>query len=476
MNANKKLAVNSVIQIVGKIIMTIVGLVSVRLLTTFLGVEGFGGYVTITTFLIMASILAELGLNVVLTTEIARSSQEDAERAISNIFTMRAVAVLAIVGVLSSSVVWLFPYEPEIQRLIVFGSLGTMGFSLAQVLVGIFQKQLRTDRLTLADLLARIVLVSGIVGLAWVDAISLSMVIAFYVLSGLVHFLFMYWSAQRYYRFGLAFDFPYWKKVAKEALPLFIIVAFNLVYYRIDTIMLSVIQDDIAVGLYGAAYKVLEILITFPGMFAGLLLPILAKYYWEDQTRFQAVFRQSFSLLAGLALPVTVGGILLSEGILELIAGEAFTPATQTLQILFVGIGCIFLGNFLGQTLIAAKLQSRSMYISIFGAVFNVGLNLVLIPRFSYLGAAIATAVTESLVLVSYLLVCGIFAKTWPRISASMVWMSVATLGMAGVLVLTTELHVVIQALLGAATFGGIMLLVGPTRLKQWYKIDISEA
>ncbi|MGA1050150.1 MAG: oligosaccharide flippase family protein, partial [Minisyncoccia bacterium] len=76
MTLNKKLALNGIIQILGKFVMIGIGFVSIRILTTFLGVDGFGAYITITNYLIIASVLAEFGFNALLTTEIAGKDEK----------------------------------------------------------------------------------------------------------------------------------------------------------------------------------------------------------------------------------------------------------------------------------------------------------------------------------------------------------------------------------------------------------------
>lgn len=476
MNQNKKLALNSAIQIISKFVIIAIGFVSIKILTTSLGVDQFGAYITVTTYLIMASILADLGLNVILTTEISKVSHEEAQKSVSNIFTLRLVIAIIIIGLLASSSVWLFPqYSTQVKLLVGLGSIGTIGFSLSQVLIGIFQKNLRTDKIAIGDLLVRLTLVLGVIGLAVFDRVSLEWVMVFYCLSGIIQASYTFWEANKYYSIGLAFDWGYWSTVVKKSLPFFVIVAFNLIYYRIDTIMLSILKSPQDVGLYGAAYKILEILITFPGMFMGLMLPIYAKYWHANRDKYQEVFQQSFVILSHLSLPITVAGILLSDKILLLIAGPEYLPATQALQWLFVGIGMIFLGNLLGHGLISADLQHRSMYISILGAAFNVILNIFLIPRYSYTGAAIATAITESMVCILYLITFAKFGKVIPRLSTGHILNILATIGMAIVLLITDDWNIFLQSITAAMTFVIISILPGLQYIRKQYFINIQE-
>jgi len=476
MTLNKKLALNGIIQILGKFVMIGIGFVSIRILTTFLGVDGFGAYITITNYLIIASVLAEFGFNALLTTEIAGKDEKQVSHIVNNLFTFRLVMAVFVIGILASTTVWLIPsYTTEVKTLVALGAIGTIGASLSQVLVGVFQTKLRTDKITIGDFLARITLMLGVLALAFLGQVNLFWVMFWYSAAGIVQATFMIISTYKYYPLKFNIDWQYWKQVFKKALPLFVIITFNLIYYRIDTVMLSVMKDQTAVGLYGASYKILEILIAIPGMFMGILLPLFAKYYIQDKTRFQHIFQQAYNILVTIAIPLAVAGILLSNKILNLIAGQDFMPATSTLQVLFIGIGFIFLGNLMGHILIGASLQNKSMYIAIIGAVFNVALNLYLIPIYSYLGAAIATAITEGLVLLSYIYLVKKHIQYFPKFQFIHLIAILATSLMGLTIYFSSNWNIFVQTLLACLVFGIVLLPLGVKRLKHYYAINIQE-
>jgi O-antigen/teichoic acid export membrane protein len=192
MTLNKKLALNSIIQILGKFVMIGVGFVSIRILTTFLGVDGFGAYVTITNYLIIASVLAEFGFNTLLSTEIAGKDEKEVSHIVNNLFTFRLVMAVSVIGILASTTVWLIPtYTTEVKTLVALGSIGTIGASVSHVLIGIFQTKLRTDKITIGDFLARITLMLGVLALAFLGQVNLFWVMVWYSASGIVQAIFM---------------------------------------------------------------------------------------------------------------------------------------------------------------------------------------------------------------------------------------------------------------------------------------------
>src|SRR3989344_6571625 len=119
------------------------------------------------------------------------------------------------------------------------------------------------------------------------------------IANAVIAFVFM----SRRIRFSLSFDFGYWKYILKETWPIRLSIFFNLIYYKMDTIILSLSWPSSVVGLYGAPYKVLEVLITFPAMFAGLMTPHFVKTYAEGNAeRFEKLLSRALEVLAMIAI------------------------------------------------------------------------------------------------------------------------------------------------------------------------------
>ncbi|MFB6225398.1 MAG: polysaccharide biosynthesis C-terminal domain-containing protein, partial [Candidatus Paceibacteria bacterium] len=267
----------------------------------------------------------------------------------------------------------------------------------------------------------------------------------------------------------------------RKALPMFVIITLNIVYFQIDKLMLSVMDTQAAVGYYGAAYKILEILITFPGMFVGLLVPLMTKHFLYAPDAFQDVIDKAFTILYSLAIPVAVGGIVLSKSIVLLISGDDFLPSQWALQILFVAIFFIFISNLFGHILISTKHQNRSMIASILGAILNIVLNLVLIPMYSFIGASVATVITEGVVFVIYLILTFRYVQITPRLNAfQVVRVLIATALMTLVLLYMPPLipqpwNVFVLALIGGSVFlASLFVLTGRHQIRDLYIIDKS--
>jgi len=399
---SSKIASNTLISYAGRGVSTVFALVIIGFITRSLGQEGFGQYTTVLAFLSLFVILADLGLHSLMIREISRA-RDGFSVISSNFFTIRLVASLLFL-LAGFGAAFFFPYPTEVKVGIGIGAIGFFFLSLHQLVLGIFQKHLAMHLAALAEVAGRgaqLLLVYGIFiyvrgetshipFFLYLTAMSAAACIIFFLT-----FLF----AQRYIKIGLRFDFAYWGEALKKTWPIALSIVLTLVYFKIDTIFLSVMKPAAEVGIYGVAYRVLEGLIFFPAMFAGIMMPILSRDAVSDMAHFKIVFQKSFRAITIFALPLVGGGWVLAYSIAHLIGGKEFTVAGAPLQALFVATGLIFFGNILGRAVIALDLQKKAVLAYLFGVVLNVVLNLIFIPSYTYMGAAWTTVVTEFLVV-----------------------------------------------------------------------------
>ena len=268
-----KVAYNTIMQIISKVITALLGLAVVTIMTRYLGRTGFGQYTTIITFLSFFGIFSDLGLTLT-TAQMISQPGADQNKILSNLFTLRLVSAVIFLGLAPLTVLF-FPYDYIIKIGVLITSLSFLFASLNQILIGLFQKNLRMDKVSIAEIANRIFLLTGVaiaIRLDW----GLWGILIMVIISSLINFLLLYLFSFRFARIKLDFDRLLWKKILKISWPLALTIIFNLIYLKADTLILSLIKTQAEVGLYGASYRVIDVLIIFPFMFSGLLLPILA--------------------------------------------------------------------------------------------------------------------------------------------------------------------------------------------------------
>ncbi len=403
-----KIAYNTAISVGARVVGVALSLVSIGFIARYLGQEGYGSYALILAFLSIFNILADLGLYSLMTREISRPGADEKKIA-SNIFTLRIVVLLIFLS-LAFIVVWFFPYSTQVKLGVAVGAAAFLFLSSSQVLMGIFQKYLRTDKAALSEVIGRAVQMVLVILFIFLD-LGLFAILGAMIMGALLIFILNFLFARKYIPLTLAFDFPYWRKLIKTAFPIAISIVLTLIYFKIDSIFLSLgfinqssVNPISDVGIYNIAYRVLEGAIFFPAMLVGLIMPLLSKFAVSDHIQFKKIFQKTLDVLIIFIIPVVIGLLILSLPIVVLIGGKDFDVSAPVLQILSIAIGLIFLGSLFGHSIIALDKQKIGAWIYLGGMVFNVVANLIFIPKYSYLGAATTTVFTELLVTIFMLI------------------------------------------------------------------------
>ena len=393
MNLSSKIAYNTIIQIVGKIVSTILGLISLAMMARYLGQAGFGSYTTIITFVSFFAIIADLGLTLV-TVQMISLPGTDEHKVLNNLFGLRLVSIVIFLG-LAPIIAIFSPYPLYVKTGVLIATLSFLFPALNQVLIGLFQKRLRMDKSVIAETLGRILLVGGIY-LAITSGFGLNGILWATVISAGFNFLIAYLLATKFRLIKPAFDFALWREIIKKSWPLAVTIVLNLLYLKTDTLILSLIKSPGEVGLYGAAYRIIDVLTTLPFMFAGIILPILTSSWFEGKKEyFASVLQKSFDLMAIFSLPIIAGTLILARPLIVLVAGEDFADSGLILKILIFALVAIFLGCMFAHAVIAIGKQKKMIGPYIFVSLSAIILYLILIPLFSYYGAAFVTIYSE---------------------------------------------------------------------------------
>ena len=459
----RKIAYNTIIAAGARVINLALSLIIIGSITRYLGQSGFGQYATILAFLYFFSVLADLGLYSICLREISRPRADEGEIA-SNAFTLRLIAGLFIFA-LAPLISCLFPYPGQVKLGILIGAVGFWLLSNSQVLMGVFQKHLRMEKVALAEFLGRLAQL-GLVLFFIRQEKSFLFIVGAMVASALVNFLLVFFFSQKYASISLRFNFSLWRSLLKESLPLALAIVFTMVYFRIDTIMLSLMKGAADVGIYSLAYKILESLLFFPAMFIGLVMPLLSKYALTAKEKFSQVSQQALDILLVFAFPLIIGTLFLSPRIITLIAGQEFILSAGVLNILIFAVGIIFLGVLFSNMIISLKEQRRLTYIYGLGVIFNLLANFIFIPKYSYYGAAATTLLTELTVTLLMVLVLGRVLKKLPSFGLTIKY-ALAGLMMAGSFYLLPAWNLFILIILASSVYFLSLYLIGGFSVKR---------
>ncbi len=406
MAIGRKIAYNVIVNVVMKAASTVLALISIGLITRYLGTDGFGAYSTVLAFFALFVAFADFGLYQVATRNIGQQDTADEQRTIERIFTLRLLISCTILVIALFTVPFL-PYTADIRFAIILVGIAFFFSSSYGLLNGVFQKHLRMDYVVITEFFGKIVQVGWIAIVIHYDAGFL------WIISGIIvamafNFLLISFLVRRFVRLRLVWDPSYWRNFLVQSFPMGIAAIITFFYFKVDMILLSILKDQTAVGIYGAAYKIMENLIFFPAMVMGLMLPILSRTLLKDREIFTMYANKTLKVFSVIIFPILLGILFRAEDIMRIVGGANFDfeASASVLRLIAFALLFIFFGQFFTILLLVGNLQKKLMFALAFCAAFNVTGNWLLIPLFSYTAAAFMSVATEALVvLLSIILV-----------------------------------------------------------------------
>ncbi|MBU0636754.1 MAG: flippase [Patescibacteria group bacterium] len=400
-----KIAYNVIVQIIGKIIATILGLIAIAVMTRYLGQAGFGQYTTIITFLSFFGMIADLGLTLV-TAQMISDPTVNQNKILSNLFSLRLISAIIFLG-LGPLTILFFPYDSIIKLGVIITALSFFFTALNQILVGLFQKHLKMIIVSIAEVISRIVFLIGIILVVYFNY-GLIGIMVVTVASSAVSFIVHYSASYRYAKIKIQINLDIWLLILKKSWPLALTIIFNLIYLRADVLILSFLKSQAEVGIYGAAYRVVDILTAIPFLFLGVVLPIMTTSWINKNINdFKNIIQKSFDVLVIMAMPMLVGAQLLAKPIMVVVAGADFALSGQVFKILIIATFMLFISCLFAHGIIAINQQKKIISAYAFAAITAIIGYIIFIPKYSYFGAAWVTVYSELIIMLAscYLLV-----------------------------------------------------------------------
>lgn len=405
MISSHSLAKNFTIQTVGKILSVLIGLITIAIITRALGTERFGEYTTALTFLQFFGVLVDFGLTLTLMIMISEAGADE-KRIIGNFFGLRLVSGF-IFFTLAPLTVLFFPWSETIKYAVLIGAFAYFLMGGATMLIGVFQKHEAMWRSALAELINRLVLAILIAGFAFAHFGVLAMIFAS-VIANLIWLGMMIVYAKPLVHIHPLFEKTIWQQIFSRSWPIAISIIFNLMYLKGDVLLLAYFRSQTEVGLYGVAYRVLDILTVLPTMFMGLLLPSLV-FAWsgKDYQKFRARLARTFDLFMIGIIPIIVGTQVVGVRLIQFIAGDAFIAGGSILTILILATFGVFVGTLFGHLVVALNKQRVMIFGYAITAILTLLGYLYFIPKFGMNGAAWMTVFSETLIaIITCILVC----------------------------------------------------------------------
>ncbi len=395
-----------------EVISKINALIMAAYLGRILKPEGFGILGFATAFVSYFLLMVNFGLDTYGTREIAKDKNQSS-KLVNNILSIRIL--FAVVWYTLFLIIVLLidkPLTVKIVLLITAVNLLVNAISINWFFMGIEKmwliavRQIATNLLSLLGIIifvkkendltiaAGIIVFSNLINSAWLLKIFNS----------------------RYNKLTLRLDKDYLKTIIKESLPLVFSSFMIAIYYNLDMVMLGYMKPERDVGIYSAAYKIFLAGIIPISLVLNSFFPSLSKIGLNKSFEFRKIIKQYAFFMFGTGIVICMFIFFDADLIVNLIFGKQYTNAEAPLLILALNILVISVNVFLGNPLIAWGKQKHYSFAVAFGALANIILNILLIPKYTYVGAAFATLLSEAAVFLG---VFYLFNKNTYKVFAS---------------------------------------------------------
>jgi O-antigen/teichoic acid export membrane protein len=400
----RRVAWNTGVQMGARIVTLAISFVSIVLLTRYLGVEGYGDFTAALVYVGLYFVFFDLGTYPLLVRQLSQGIAP-ARELIGKALMLRFGLSLLVTVAAAPLPFLLYPGEDREQlRVGIMIALPTIAIhAVANTIAAIFQAELKLDRLALAEIVSQLTLVLLIVALVATDQ-SFYAIMAATVVSAAVNAAVIFALGRRLVPISPSVDVPYWKRLFLDSLPLGLALVISTIYFRVDALLLSVLKDSDDVGIYGVAYRFFETATPFAYFLVASLFPLLsAAAATGDRDSVLNLSQRAFDALSLGAILVVAGIVATAPGVVELVAGSDFERAATPLRIVIVGAGLTFLSTYLAYLLISVDRQRSVLWLSSATLLFNVVLNLALIPEYGYNAAACVATGSQAVLLAGSL-------------------------------------------------------------------------
>ncbi len=385
-----RLAANSIVQMAGVVVASTIGFATFVVVARALGPSIYGDITAANVFLYIPTVLAEVGLSILVVREIS-ADQDSTEAVMGGSLPLRAlIGVVTVATALLVALVLPFTHRTKIA--IAAGSPGALFTIMTLSVQPVLQARLKMHWAVTANVVGRvstlaltiIALAAGFGYVAVMTAAVLGLGITFALSVVFVRKL-------------IRLDFALWRRLVGPALFLAVAVGAGDVTGRADTILISLLKSSRDVGLYGAAYKFLDVSTLLASAVGISLFPVFSRLFTRDSARARVALQKSLDVVLAIAPPLVAVAVFLAPQLIRYSAGTDFRDSVPVLQLLAPSLLVVFIQAPLIRFSIAAGVYRTLAGIMLSMLLANIVLNLLLIPPYGIRAAAIVNVGTELL-------------------------------------------------------------------------------
>lgn len=389
---------------IAKVVTLIVSFFTMAIVARYLGPENLGKLSYAQSFTALFSVFATLGINQILYRELISKPEQSGKllgTAILTKFVFGIVTLLVTIAIAHS-----INTDPVITWLVGITAL-TFIFQPFGTVAIIFNARVQAKYPAYVTIESALIITVLKLLIIFFDKgiIFFAAIIAFEALFFALVNMYLFLTVAKQTIKSLKFSYPMFKYLLSHSWPLMLVGATNYIYARVDQLMLQHFLNAAAVGFYDIAVRLTELLGFIPGMIIGSLFPAIINAKKTNYEEYIYRFRALVFLCLGISITLASILYLLAPWIVYTLFGDAFEKSVEIVRIyVWSNLGIIVM-MLVTQYLIAEKKSRLMLIFTVFGAVCNVILNILLIPRFGTVGAAYATVATLAFMVILFIII-----------------------------------------------------------------------
>lgn len=384
----------------GDVFVKFTGMITAIVLARYLGPEDYGKYAFVISFVLIFAVFSDFGLNELTIRDVAIDHSLAPQYFTSSLISKFIFSCLSIVFLILLAYLMGFP-EEIILYIIVF-SISILFLTLTNSISSMFKAFEQMEYVSVIMFINSIALLVFILTLVYFNG-SLLQIIFSRVLALFIGFIIGFIIlTKKALKPDFLINLSFIKRLVVNAFPFLTVVIFHVLYLNVDIILLSKIKGVIHVGWYtAAANDIFFGLHIIPATISTIIYPIFSRHYTESIERFRNSCNFAIKILILLGVPISVGIFILAPQIIHFIFGPRYENSIAVLQIFALSISFVFARDPLGLGLAVTGKIKTLMWLNASFLVLNIILNILLIPFYAEIGAAIASVICIFLSLLA---------------------------------------------------------------------------
>jgi O-antigen/teichoic acid export membrane protein len=389
MSSVRRIAKNTLLLILSNAVNLILGFFYAAYAARYLGAEGYGTIAYALALTSIFGVLMDLGLNQLAIRDVSRD-RSLIDKYVFNMAAVKLILILITIVFIAVAANILSKGDSTAVYIVYILALSTSLSSFANIFAVAFQAFEKMEYSSLSSIINGATMLAGALLAIYLglDALGFAYV---YLLTSIIIFIYsISIYALKFFRSRASLDFPFWIHMFEESFPFGLAALFYSIFCWISSVMLSYMSGNEAVGWFNAAYRLIVILAIVPNMVNVSLFPVMCRFYVTSKSMLKYTQQKSFRYLIFLGLPIGVGTTILAGNIIYFIFGSAYANSVLCLQILVWSSVFGFASNSFSRLLATSNRQMTVTKVIAICAIETVLLNLLLIPKISYIGACLA--------------------------------------------------------------------------------------